>query len=135
MHGRGFHGPWGGPFAGGIRPRRIRRFIEPALLLLLHQGPNHGYGLAEGLRRLGLGEYPADLSGIYRILRDLEEMGMVTSQWDTEHAGGPPRRVYRITPAGEDYLRSWVEELRATEAILRRFLDAYETHLGESTDQ
>ncbi len=71
-----------------------------------------------------MGDYPVDLSGIYRVLRDLEAMGMVTSYWDTEHAGGPPRRVYQITQAGEDYLRSWVEELRATEAVLRRFLEA-----------
>ena len=37
----------------GVRPRRIRRFVEPAVLLLLHSGPMHGYGLLDGLAALG----------------------------------------------------------------------------------
>ncbi|MBC7256017.1 MAG: helix-turn-helix transcriptional regulator [Chloroflexi bacterium] len=110
------------------RPRRIRRFIEPALLLLLHHGPAHGYGLLEGLRALGLEDYPADISAVYRILYALEAQGMVISHMEAERSGGPPRRVYQLTEAGDAYLRAWVEDLRATDRILHQFLDAYEDH-------
>jgi len=106
-------------------PRRIRRFVEPALLLLVNRRPSHGYALIEGLRSLGLGRYPIDSSAIYRSLRRLEGAGMVRSTWETEIAAGPPRRVYTITPAGESYLADWVEDLQATEAMLRVFLGAY----------
>lgn len=112
-----------------VRPRRIRRFVEPAVLLLLHERPTHGYGLLDGLTRLGLEAYPADQSVIYRILRDLEQAGMITSEWDTEDTGGPPRRVYQLTDEGKEHLKAWVEELRATDRILHRFLDAYDDHM------
>lgn len=114
---------------GDVQPRRIRRFMEPALLLQLHQGPAHGYALIEGLDKLGMEAYPADASAIYRILYDLEAAGMVTSARDAEETGGPPRRVYSLTEAGELYLDSWVRELHQTDELLHRFLDAYEAHL------
>ena len=118
-----FRGEW-----GEVRPRRIRRFLEPALLLLLHWAPTHGYGLLEGLARLGLESYPADISAIYRILYDLEAKGMVSSTPDVGPSAGPPRRVYALTEAGEAYLRALVEELRATDQLLHRFLEAYDQH-------
>jgi poly-beta-hydroxybutyrate-responsive repressor len=114
-----------------VRPRRIRRFIEPALLLLLHGSPTHGYGLIEGLRDLGLESYPVDPSAVYRILYDLEAKGMLVSEQDAEQSAGPPRRVYALTEAGDAYLRAWVEELRATDRMLHRFLDAYGAHQRE----
>ncbi len=117
----------GDGWAGG-RPGRIRRFIEPAVLLLLHQGPAHGYGLAEGLQALGLGDYPVDVSAIYRALYHLEALGMVTSRVEAEGSAGPPRRIYALTEAGDAYLRAWIEDLRATERLLRQFLEAYDAH-------
>lgn len=110
-------------------PRRINRFVEPALLLLLYRKPTHGYGLMDGLSELGFDDYPLDYSGIYRILRGLEEAGMVSSDWDVEQSSGPPRRVYTVTPQGERYLAQWVEDLRATDRILHTFLDACESEL------
>ncbi len=110
------------------QPRRIRRFIEPALLLLLHCNPTHGYGLVEGLRQLGLESYPTDISAIYRALNDLEARGMLVSRQDAEQSAGPPRRVYELTESGDQYLRAWVEELRATDRLLHHFMDAYDQH-------
>lgn len=115
----------------GPRPRRIRRFLEPALLLALHCHPTHGYGLGERLRELGLEEYPTDISTIYRILYDLEERGMVTSGEDATASAGPPRRVYALTTAGDELLRSWIAELQETDRLLHRFLEAYAQHEAE----
>ena len=112
--------------SGAACPRRISRFVEPALLLLLHRLPGHGYALIEGLRSLGLERYPIDSSAIYRALRRLENGGMVRSGWDTETEAGPPRRVYAITALGEDCLAGWVEDLKATVSVLHVFLDAYQ---------
>ena len=125
--GRGWGGGRGGHGHGrGPRPRRIRRLLEPALLHLLRAGTLHGYALVGGLEELGLEAYPTDLSGIYRVLRDLEEMGMVVSSWDEASSGGPPRRVYELTTAGHEYLSEWVHDLRATAEMLERFLNAYD---------
>jgi len=105
--------------------------MEPALLLLLHGKPAHGYALVEGLRQLGLETYPTDVSAIYRILYDLEANGMLVSNQDAERTAGPPRRVYELTGAGDAYLQAWVEELHETDRLLHRFLDAYDTHRKE----
>jgi DNA-binding PadR family transcriptional regulator len=118
----------GCPREAGGQPRRIRRFIEPALLLLLHCTPTHGYALVEGLKGLGLDRYPVDMSAIYRILYDLEASGILSSSQDSESTAGPPRRVYALTEAGDGYLRAWVQDLRETDEILHCFLEAYDAH-------
>ena len=133
-HGRFRGGGRGGH--GGGRPRRIRRFLEPAVLLLLHRGPNHGYGIAAELIDLGLESNPVDGSVVYRVLYSLEERGMVASARDAVESAGPPRRVYRLTPEGDAYLRAWVEDLRETERMLRRFAGLYnEAHDAPSTGE
>jgi PadR family transcriptional regulator PadR len=120
------HRRWRGGRKGDPCFRRIRGFIEPALLLLLHDDVGHGYNLVERLQELGLEYSQVDSSGVYRILRQLEEAGMVTSDWETEGTGGPPRRVYCLTEEGDNYLESWVADLRETESLLQRFLESYD---------
>ncbi len=44
-----------------------------------------------------------DLGNLYRLLRSLEEEGVVASVWD-ESLAGPAKRVYRLTPSGEELL-------------------------------
>lgn len=117
---------WRGGRGPEARPRQIRSFIEPALLLLLHQGASHGYELMSGLASVGFDAYPVDPSTVYRALDLLESEGMVTSVRDSVQSFGPPRRVYRLTPAGEAYLQAWVEELRLTDRVLHRFLQRYD---------
>ena len=119
---------WRGGRPDQVCPRRIHRFLEPCLLLLLHRQQAHGYELVEGLEPFGFGQNPADLSTVYRILRDLEDRGFVISQWDTSNAG-PARRQYTITDDGDRYLAWWVQDLRETDRALHSFLDTYEAHM------
>ena len=62
----------------GVRAR-VERFSEPALLLLLRERPTHGYELLEALPAL-TGEARVDMGNLYRVLRALEEDGLVTSR-------------------------------------------------------
>ncbi len=110
-------------------PRRIQRFLEPCLLLLLHCDEAHGYELIEGLSPFGFEQNPVDLSTVYRMLRGLEEQGLVTSRWDTD-SGGPARRLYRITQEGDRYLAWSVGDLRETDRVLHHFLETYDTHMA-----
>ena len=109
-------------------PRRIHRFVEPCLLLLLHCNEAHGYELQEGLKQFGFEQNPVDSSTVYRMLRDLEERGYVTSRWDTGGAG-PARRLYQISDKGDGYLSWWVEDLRETDRVLHHFLEVYDSHM------
>ena len=103
--------------------------LESALLLLLHREPAHGYTLLEQL-----GEF--DLSGIdpsviYRVLRNMEAQGWVTSTWDEEQTQGPPRRVYRITAQGDEVLAAWIQDLDETQKMIDRLVGAYRAHMEE----
>ncbi len=111
---------------------QIRGFVEPCLLLLLHRDETHGYDMLEQLEEFGLGQETVDSSVVYRYLRDMEVRGLVISTWDTE-GGGPPRRVYQLTPEGDQYLAWWIGGLRRTRELLDQFLRAYDAHmrLGE----
>jgi PadR family transcriptional regulator PadR len=113
----------------GGRPRRGAGLLEPTLLLLLHQGTAHGYVLTEDLQRLGL--EVMDTSIVYRSLRDMEAQGWLTSTWDEEETQGPPRRIYRLTPEGNEVLSSWIRSLEGTRAMIENLLGIYHRHMRE----
>ena len=114
----------GAGFGGGACPRRINRFLEPCLLLLLRGDANHGYNLLDALARFGFAPGTVDASVVYRILREMEDVGRVNSQWDTTGSGAP-RRVYRVTAEGEAHLAAWINDLRCTRDEIDHFIETY----------
>ena len=104
-------------------------FLEPVLLLLLHQGPAHGYTLIEQLGGFGL--EGIDPSVVYRALRDMDEKEWVTSSWDVDETQGPPRRVYRLAAQGDEVLEAYMQDLRQTHEQIGDLIDAYNRHLEE----
>ena len=108
---------------------RKTRFLEPTLCLLLHHSTSHGYTLLERLEEFGLGTM--DSGVVYRALRNMEEMGWVTSTWDTEQAQGPPRRVYRLTAQGDQVLGGWVRDLRQTCRQIDHLVEIYDRHMEQ----
>lgn len=109
--------------------RRVARFVQPALLLLLHQGPAHGYTLIEQLEELGL--EGLDSSLVYRALRNIEDQGWVSSTWSQEQTQGPPRRVYCLTALGDEVLSHWIQDLAATQGYIDYLVKAHQHHMGE----
>src|ERR671936_866291 len=80
----------------GVRAR-VERFREPALLLLLRERPTHGYELLDALPPL-TGDARVDMGNLYRVLRALEEDGLVSSRWEAGEPG-PAKRRYEPTAA------------------------------------
>jgi PadR family transcriptional regulator, regulatory protein PadR len=103
---------------------RVERFTEPALLLLLRERPVHGYDLLERLPEL-TGERRVEMGNLYRLLRALEEEGLVSSEWDDD-SPGPAKRRYAITTEGARLLDQWAEALRSSQQRTERFLARYE---------
>jgi PadR family transcriptional regulator, regulatory protein PadR len=103
---------------------RVERFTEPALLLLLRERPAHGYDLLERLPEL-TGEQRVEMGNLYRLLRALEEEGLVVSEWD-ETSPGPAKRRYAITAQGRLLLDQWADALRHSRDRTGRFLERYE---------
>ena len=103
---------------------RVERFGEPALLLLLRERAAHGYELLDRLPEL-IPEERIDMGNLYRVLRALEEDGLVVSEWSAGEPG-PGRRTYELTDAGRRLLDAWADALRANQEHVSSFLDRYE---------
>lgn len=104
---------------------RVERLVEPALLLLLHERPRHGYDLLESIPEVIGDGAEVDLGNLYRLLRGLEAEGLVSSQWNVD-APGPARRIYTLTPAGTRLLKAWATALRSTATVVATFLDRFD---------
>jgi len=102
----------------------LYRFVEPVLLFLLKEkGRSYGYELASTLREYALTDAEIEVAALYRTLRQLEANECVTSEWDVDH-GGPARRVYRLTPRGEEHLDEWVTVLDHMSKSMSRLVRA-----------
>ena len=89
------------------------KLVQPAILVILAEGPLHGYAIAERIRAMPMfGGGTPDISGVYRFLKTMEGKGLVSSSWDFSDAG-PAKKAYRLTDAGERCLRLWIKTLEA----------------------
>ena len=79
---------------------------EPTILCALASRPIHGYELKQAVQEMTGGFLFLDPPGIYRMLRHLEETGMVESSWAPGDSG-PQRREYALTDAGWVLLADW----------------------------
>jgi PadR family transcriptional regulator, regulatory protein PadR len=100
----------------------LYRFVEPVVLLLLKKkGHSYGYDLAGELQEHALTDAEIERGALYRTLRQLEMNGNVASEWDTDK-GGPARRVYKLTPQGEQHLEEWATVLEHVSKSMARFV-------------
>lgn len=104
-------------------------FLQPCLLLILAEGPQHGYGMLEELGRRNLLGAEVDVGNLYRTLRKMEASGLVESAWSGPGAG-PNKRVYRISSRGEEVLKRWAGALEQRTKLLNRFLDEFHRVYG-----
>ncbi len=95
--------------------------LEPVLLVLVKGAPSHGYSLLSELGKMGLNSLHPSV--VYRTLREMEDLGWIQSDWQTDQTQGPPRRTYHLTMQGEEALQYWKQELIRTNGIILRLLE------------
>lgn len=103
---------------------RVERFIEPSVLLLLRERPMHGYELLDRAADVARVDV-VDVGNLYRLMRTLEEEGIVTSEWSAD-LPGPAKRTYALTDAGRRLLDGWADALRDARGDIDAFLQRYE---------
>jgi PadR family transcriptional regulator len=103
---------------------KAERYMQPSLLMGLKRKPSYGYEIIQSIQEFGFVDGPAPPGMIYRHLRDLEAAGLVTSSWKTEGTG-PAKRVYELTPEGEEALALWAEYMEQQAQKLTSFIKAY----------
>lgn len=112
----------------------IYRFVEPIILVCLKKLKTaHGYQLAQEAELLTVTHTPLDVPVIYRTLRRFEELGLVTSKWDTSNPG-PAKREYTLTEAGLEHLKNWGIVLDDIVGSLLKLQDTFKSVEKSETD-
>jgi DNA-binding PadR family transcriptional regulator/polyisoprenoid-binding protein YceI len=102
-----------------------RRFILPAILLLLSEHPGYGYGLVPRLQEFHFGH--VDRPAVYRALAQLEQDGLVEASASSQNpTAGQARRVYAVTALGERVLRVWMGVIKEEHDYLGQALRRYQ---------
>jgi PadR family transcriptional regulator PadR len=101
---------------------RPRNWLTPVTLVLLREESSYGYELMERLEEFGFEQISA--GSLYRTLRRTEKEGLSKSEWETSESG-PPRRIYAITEAGEEYLAAWAQACEQYQNVMDSFARAY----------
>lgn len=95
---------------GRRRTELLRGVLDLCLLAVMQEGPAYGYEMTKRLRARGLsivGE-----GSIYPLLARLGRDGLVET-YRAASNGGPPRKYYRASAAGQNALGAGVAEWRA----------------------
>ena len=96
------------------------RFAEPGVLILasLSSGPKHGYALIKDIEEIaGTTLGPGTL---YGALTRLVQRGLVEALPAQDR-----RRPYRITPAGAEAARAYLQHVQRVAAVGLKRLEAY----------
>ena len=84
-----------------------RGVLEFCVLALLRDGERYGFELVRALADAG-GLVTTE-GTLYPLLARLRRDGVVETTW-RESSSGPPRRYYRLTPAGHEALSAFSAE-------------------------
>lgn len=104
--------------------------VEPAVLAVLLDAGGHGYDLKREIVERTSGRVDVDPGGLYRVLRRLEDEGVLTSSW-AESEAGPQRREYEPTDEATALARDWVTHLRQRQELAGLVADALEAVLSD----
>lgn len=89
--------------------------VELMILSLVDAEALYGYAIVRALKERG--GLVAGEGTVYPVLRRLEADGLVSAAWSDEGPAGP-RKYYRITGGGHDFLeRAWAEWDGLSEAL------------------
>lgn len=88
------------------------------LLAAISGGAEHGYAIAETLRRESAGAVDVQDGTIYPALHRLRRHGFLESRWSEKD--GRRRRVYKLTRKGQQALETQREDWQRFERTVRR---------------
>lgn len=85
-----------------------RGTLEYAIMLLIKHKDRYGYDLIQILQSHPM--LQTKESTIYPLLRRLQKSGYLDSYWESIGDGIPPRKYYRITNEGINYLNALIHD-------------------------
>ena len=112
------------PFEGcACTGKNLVRLVRPAILTVLAEENLHGYRILERLAGMAMFHgQPPDPAGIYRVLKSMEQEGLVHCAWDLQ-GSGPARRQYALAARGRSCLEQWLGTLEDYFASVGELVD------------
>lgn len=102
--------------------KTLGRLIQPMIMALLAEEPLHGYLLVQRMGQTRMFcHQPPDPTGVYRMLRSMEDDELVTSNWDLGDTG-PAKRRFALTPQGRECLAAWTRTLEQYAGAINELL-------------
>lgn len=99
----------------------LKGHLDLLLLAVLAEGPKHGYGVIDELRRRSGDVFDLPEGTVYPALHRLEKAGYLQSDWS--EVKGRRRRTYRLTRRGDSALgderATWEEFSSAVVHVLK----------------
>jgi transcriptional regulator len=95
-------------------PDFLKGTLDMLILKTLSRAPNHGYGIAQHIRRLSEDAFKVGEGSLYPALQRLLVNGWVEAEWGVTDTNRKAR-IYQITPAGR---RKLAEEKREFDFVL-----------------
>lgn len=100
----------------------LPRFVQPVILAILAKEPLHAYLVVQRLAETAFfRRQPPDPTGVYRMLRNMEQEGVLCSGVDAENAA-PARKAYSLTEKGRRCLARWSRTLASHQAFIANLL-------------
>jgi DNA-binding PadR family transcriptional regulator len=91
------------------------------ILLSLNAGPIHGYAIMKDVAYLSEERVVLSTSTLYSALKRLLDQGWIRREDDpSPGAGGRERKVYRLTPLGQQVLQADIARLESLLTAARR---------------
>ncbi|MGB9768040.1 MULTISPECIES: PadR family transcriptional regulator [Dictyoglomus] len=100
-------------------------WLRAWIVISLSERELHGYELISSLSEIFPNLLSPGIGGMgrgYRILKDLEEEGIIVSRWDLEGTG-PAKKVYRLTSEGERLREDIIKHIEEMQDYINKFLE------------
>jgi DNA-binding PadR family transcriptional regulator len=117
--------------ARGLGTRKGERYMQASILLTLKEKPTYGYELILNISQYEFIRGNAPPGMVYRHLREMEESGLVISEWKTDE-GGPAKRIYRLTPEGDEVLGYWIDYMERQAQKMLAFVEMHRKMVNKS---
>jgi PadR family transcriptional regulator, regulatory protein PadR len=105
--------------ANGKLEVELRRGVLVLSVLSQLRTAQYGYSLRQALAGAGM---PIEEGTLYPLLRRLESLGLLVSEWRIED--GPPRRYYTLSPDGARHFQnlsaSWSELVSTVNGLIAK---------------
>jgi PadR family transcriptional regulator, regulatory protein PadR len=104
-------------------PELLKGTLDMLVLKTLTRGPNHGYGIAQHIRRVSEEAFRVGEGSLYPALQRLLVNGWARAEWAVTETNRKAR-VYTITAAGKKRLTEEVREFDFVLAAIARVMES-----------